>query len=69
MAEVLNVMRSLQGLSRDVVVRPPTLPTESVAVNKSLVAVLAALGSGLLLDAVDLHAPSLEECGAGSRSG
>lgn len=49
LAEVLNIPRSLQGLSRDVVAQPPTLPTEPVAQKKSLTAVLAALGSGFSL--------------------
>lgn len=49
-AEVLNIPRSLQGLPRDAVVKqPPTLPTEPVAPKKSLIAVLAALGSGFTL--------------------
>lgn len=49
-AEVLAIPRTLQGLSRDVVVKqPPTLPTEPVAPKKSLIAVLAALGSGFAL--------------------
>lgn len=49
LGEVLSIPRSLQGLSRDVVVQPPTLPTEPVAPKKSLIAVLAALGSGFAL--------------------
>ena len=48
-ADVLSIPRSLQGLARDVVVQPPTLPTEPVAPKKSLIAVLAALGSGFAL--------------------
>jgi len=48
--EVLSIPRTLQGLSRDVVVKQsPTLPTEPVAPKKSLIAVLAALGSGFAL--------------------
>ena len=47
--EVLTIPRTLQGLSRDVVVLAPTLPTEPVATKKSLIAILAALGGGLLL--------------------
>ena len=47
--EVLSVTRSLQGLSRDVVVQPPTLPTEHVSPKKSLIAILAALAVGLVL--------------------
>lgn len=49
LAEVLNIPRSLQGLSRDVVAQSPTLPTEPAAQKKSLTAVLAALGSGFSL--------------------
>ncbi len=49
LGEVLSIPRTLQGLSRDVVVQPPTLPTEPVAPKKSLIAVLAALGSGFAL--------------------
>lgn len=48
-ADVLSIPRSLQGLARDVVVQPPTLPTEPIAPQKSLIAVLAALGSGFAL--------------------
>jgi hypothetical protein len=47
--EVLNLTRSLQGLSRDVVVQPPTLPTEHVSPKKSMIAILAALGTGFAL--------------------
>ena len=49
LTEVLNIPRSLQGLSHDVVVQSPTLPVEPVAPKKSLIAVLAALGSGFAL--------------------
>lgn len=49
LAEVLNIPRTLQGLSRDVVAQPPTLPTEPVAPKKSLITVLAAIGSGVAL--------------------
>ena len=49
-AEVLTILRSLKGLSRDEVLRqPPTLPTEATKPKKSLIAVLAALGSGFAL--------------------
>ena len=49
-AEVLTIPRSLKGLSRDVVLKQqPTLPTEPTAPKKSLIAVLAALGSGFAL--------------------
>jgi capsular polysaccharide biosynthesis protein len=47
--EVLNLSRSLQGLSRDVVVQPPTVPTEHVSPKKSLIAILAALATGFAL--------------------
>lgn len=47
--EVLTIPRTLQGLSADVVKQPPTLPTEPVAPKKSLIAILAALGSGFAL--------------------
>lgn len=47
--EVLSVNRALQGLSRDVVVQPPTLPTEHVSPKKSLIAFLAALATGFAL--------------------
>ena len=49
LAEVLAISRSLQGLSRDIVVQPPTLPTQPVAPRKGLMAVLAALGAGVAL--------------------
>ena len=47
--EVLGVTRTLQGLSRDVVVQPPTLPTEHVSPKKLMIAVLAALAAGFAL--------------------
>lgn len=47
--EVISIPRTLQGLSRDVVKQPPTLPTEPVAPKKGLIAVLAALGMGFAL--------------------
>jgi uncharacterized protein involved in exopolysaccharide biosynthesis len=47
--EVLNIPRSLHGLSRDVVVQSPTLPTEPAAPKKSLIAILAVLASGFAL--------------------
>lgn len=47
--EVLSIPRSLRGLSRDVVVQPPTLPTEPIPSQKSLIAVLAALVGGVVL--------------------
>ena len=48
-SEVLSIPRALQGLSRDVVKQPPTLPAHPAAPKKSLIAVLAALGSGFAL--------------------
>ena len=47
--EVLSVTRTLQGLSRDVVVQPPTLPTEHASPKKALIAILAALATGFVL--------------------
>jgi hypothetical protein len=49
LAGVLAIPRALQGLSRDVIMQSPTLPTEPVAPKKSLIAILAALGSGFSL--------------------
>jgi uncharacterized protein involved in exopolysaccharide biosynthesis len=49
LAEVLSIPRTLQGLTRDVVVQPPTLPIDAVAPKKSLMAILAALGTGFAL--------------------
>lgn len=49
LADVLAIPRALQGLSRDVVKQPPTLPTEAVAPKKSLIAVLVVFGSGFVL--------------------
>jgi uncharacterized protein involved in exopolysaccharide biosynthesis len=49
LGEVLSIPRTLQGLSRDIVIQPPTLPTEAVAPKKSLIAVMAALASGFAL--------------------
>lgn len=48
-SEVLTIPRALQGLSRDVLKQPPTLPIHPAAPKKSLIAVLAALGSGFAL--------------------
>lgn len=49
LADVLAIPRALQGLSRDVVMQSPTLPTESVAPKKSLITILAAFGGGFAL--------------------
>lgn len=47
--DVLAIPRALQGLSRDVVKQPPTLPTEPVSNKKALIAIMAALGTGFAL--------------------
>ncbi|MEX2150239.1 MAG: hypothetical protein WD793_08480 [Steroidobacteraceae bacterium] len=47
--DVLNAERALKGLTRDVVVLPPTLPTDPVAPQKRVIAVVAALCSGFVL--------------------
>lgn len=47
--DVLAIPRALQGLSRDVVKQPPTLPTEPVSNKKALIAVMATLGAGFAL--------------------
>lgn len=49
LGEVLSIPRTLQGYSRDVVKQSPTLPTETVAPKKGLIAVLATMGSGVIL--------------------
>jgi capsular polysaccharide biosynthesis protein len=49
LGEVLSIPRTLRGLSRDIVVQPPTLPTEAVAPKKGLVAVMSVLFSGFVL--------------------
>jgi hypothetical protein len=49
LAEVLSIPRAMQGLSRDVVVQPPTLPVRAVEPKKSLIAITAALISGFAL--------------------
>jgi len=49
LGEVLSIPRTLQGLSRDAVIQPPTLPTEAVAPKKSLIAILSVLASGFSL--------------------
>jgi uncharacterized protein involved in exopolysaccharide biosynthesis len=46
LGEVLSIPRTLQGFSRDVVKQPPTLPTETVAPKKAVIAVLVTLVSG-----------------------
>lgn len=47
--DVLGIPRTLQGLSRDVVKQPPTLPTEPVSNKKALIAIMATLGAGFAL--------------------
>ena len=49
LGDVLSIPRELQGLSRDVVKQPPTLPTEPVSPKKGLIAALAAIASGFVL--------------------
>lgn len=47
--DVLSISRSLNGLSRDIVTQPPTLPTEHVSPKKGLFATLSALAAGFAL--------------------
>ena len=47
--DVLAIPRALQGLSRDVVKQPPTLPTEPVSNKKALIAIMAVLAAGFAL--------------------
>jgi hypothetical protein len=47
--EVLSLQRMLNGLSRDIVIQPPTLPTEHVSTKKGLFATLSALAAGFAL--------------------
>ena len=49
LGEVLSIPRAIQGLSRDVVIQLPTLPTEAVAPKKGLIAILSVLVSGFSL--------------------
>ena len=49
LGDVLSIPRALQGLSRDVLIQPPTLPTVAAAPKKGLIAILAALASGFAL--------------------
>lgn len=46
---IAEIEVQLKGVSRDAVFSPPTLPTEPVSNEKSLIAVLAALGAGFAL--------------------
>ncbi len=47
--EVQSISRALLGLSRDVIRQPPTLPTEPASPKKGLIAIVAALVSGVVL--------------------
>ena len=49
LSEVLDIPRSLQGLSRGVVKQPPTLPIEPVSLKKGMIATLTALAAGFAL--------------------
>ena len=49
LGDVLSIPRTLQGLSRDVLIQPPTLPTVAAAPKKGLIAVLATVASGFAL--------------------
>ena len=47
-SDVLNIPRTLRGLSRDVIVQPPTLPSEP-ATKRGLTALLATFAGGFAL--------------------
>ncbi len=49
LAEVLKLSRSLNGLTRDVVKQPPTLPTEPIAPRKTRITIAATLGAAIVL--------------------
>ena len=49
LADVLTIPRDLQGLSRDVVKQPPTLPTEPLPDHLGRSATLSTLGAGFVL--------------------
>lgn len=49
MDEILEITNLLNGLSRDVVKQPPTLPVDPVAPRKGLIAALSVLATGMLL--------------------
>ena len=49
MADLIALPRALQGLSRDVLVQAPTLPTEYSSPKKGLAAVIATLLGGFVL--------------------
>lgn len=46
---IAGIELQLRGQTRDIVASPPTLPTEATKPQKSLIAVLAAFGSGFAL--------------------
>lgn len=46
---IASIELQLRGSTRDVVFSPPSLPTKPMSPKKSLIAVLAALGSGFAL--------------------
>jgi len=45
----IAISQALQGVPSEVVKQPPTLPTQPASSKKSLIAILAALGSGFAL--------------------
>lgn len=47
--DVISIPRALQGLTRDVVKQPPTLPAEPVSSKKTLMVMMAILGAGFAL--------------------
>lgn len=49
LGDVLAIPRAIKGLSRDVVLQPPTLPSKPVAPNKGLMALVATLATGVAL--------------------
>lgn len=49
LGDTLTIPRLLRGLTRDVVLQPPTLPTEATSPKKTLMAVLSALSCGFAL--------------------
>ena len=46
--EVLTIPRTMRGLSRDVIVQPPTLPAEPAGLKKALIALLATVAGGFV---------------------
>lgn len=49
LGDVLAIPRAIKGLSRDVVLQPPTLPSKAIAPKKGLMAVVATLATGVAL--------------------